>query len=202
MQNQSLVISSSIGSLNPSGKVTIRAQESVNIDTASQISSASIGFGNAGELNLFTGTLTLSNGGSITSQTIGTANAGNLNIYADNYVNLVNRGIISTSSFGTGSAGNLYIETKNLNVADKNSLITTTSSDTATIYQALQNLAESEIVQQILSLPTEIRQDFFESFDAASQQSNTQGNAGNLTIRATESVNIANTGGISTGWCR
>uniref|UniRef100_A0A8J6ZS51 Filamentous hemagglutinin N-terminal domain-containing protein n=1 Tax=Desmonostoc muscorum LEGE 12446 TaxID=1828758 RepID=A0A8J6ZS51_DESMC len=198
LQNQALVTSSSVGSKNPSGKVTVRANNSVNIETSSQLSSTSIGFGNAGELNLFTGKLTISNSGGVTSQTIGTANAGNLNIYAVDSVNLVNGGIVSTSSFGTGGAGNLYIETKNLHVVDGNSLISTTSSDTGTIYQALQNSAESEIGKQILSLPTEIREFLFESLEAANQQSGTQGNSGNLTIRATESVNITNTGGIST----
>lgn len=198
LQNQSLITSSSVGSQNPSGKVTVRAQESVNIDNFSQLSSSSIGSGNAGELNLFTGTLTIRNQGAVTSQTVGTASAENLNIYADNSVNLIQGGIISTSSFGTGSAGNLYIETKNVNILDGNSSISTISSDAATLYQSLQNDPESEVAKLISVLPINGLQFFFESLNAANQQSGIQGNAGNLTIRATESVNIANTGGIST----
>ncbi|MBD2516051.1 filamentous hemagglutinin N-terminal domain-containing protein [Nostoc sp. FACHB-973] len=198
LQNQSLVTSSSVGSQNPSGKVTVRAQESVIIDNFSQLASTSIGSGNAGELNLFTGTLTISNKGGVASQTVGTASAENLNIYADNSVNLINGGIISTSSFGTGSAGNLYIETKNVNILDGNSSISTTSSDAATIYQSLQNDPESEVAKLISLLPLDGLQFFFDSLNAVNQQNETQGNAGNLTIRATESVNIANTGGIST----
>ncbi|BAY65732.1 filamentous hemagglutinin family outer membrane protein [Calothrix brevissima NIES-22] len=198
LQNQSLITSSSVGSQNPSGKLTVRAQESVNIDNFSQLSSSSIGSGNAGELNLFTGTLTIGNKGAVTSQNVGTASAENLNIYADNSVNLIQGGIISTSSFGTGSAGNLYIETKNLNIVDGNSSISTISSDVATLYQSLQNDPESEVAKLISVLPINSLQFFFESLDAANQQSGIQGNSGNLTIRATESVNIANTGGIST----
>ncbi|BAY23134.1 filamentous hemagglutinin family outer membrane protein [Calothrix sp. NIES-2100] len=198
LQNQSLVTSSSVGSQNPSGKVTVRAQESVIIDNFSQLASTSIGSGNAGEVNIFTDTLTISNKGAVASQTLGTASAENLNIYADNSVNLIQGGIISTSSFGTGSAGNLYIETKNLNIVDGNSSISTISSDAATLYKSLQNDPESDLAKLISLLPLNSRQFFFESLDAANQESGIQGNSGNLTIRATESVNIANTGGIST----
>ncbi|MBD2201911.1 filamentous hemagglutinin N-terminal domain-containing protein [Calothrix sp. FACHB-1219] len=198
LQNRSSLASSSIASLYPSGKVTIRAQESINIDNLSFLSSTSIGSGNAGELNLFTGTLTISNKGNITSQTVGTANGGNINLYADNSVNLIQGGQLSTSAFGTGSAGNVYIETQKLNMLAKDSFITTSSTDVPSIYQFLQNPELAEVAQQIELLPPEMSKFLFESLEAGNTQSNIQGNAGNLTIRATESVNIANNAGAST----
>jgi large exoprotein involved in heme utilization and adhesion len=197
LQNQALVVSGGIDYTNPSGNMTIRAQDSVNVSTASQISTSAIGFGQAAELSIFTDTLTISDRGGVTSQSAGTGNAGNLKVYADSSVNLIRGGILSTSSFGAGSGGDLYIETRNVNIIDNTSLISTTSSDAASLNQALQNSGQTVLGDFLSLLPDGSVQFLLDSINA-SAESETQGNSGNLTIRATETVNIANTGGVST----
>jgi filamentous hemagglutinin family protein len=129
---------------NPSqgGNIILKATENINLDNSlflSQIRAG--GIGNAGNIEIETGNLSLKNGSLLNSETTGKGNAGNINVKASGNIDL-SAGSLFVSSVGVnldysdpkspkpdfdeqknlkvgeGNAGNINIDTTNLNLKD------------------------------------------------------------------------------------
>lgn len=112
------------------GNIDISAKDRIGIfgatiskTVASQIVSSTLGPSNAGNINITTGKLLVTDGGSIGSGSTGTGNGGNIRIFAAeeiflNQPTLVDGNssdtTISAASIGEGQAGNLQIVAKKL----------------------------------------------------------------------------------------
>lgn len=84
--------------------------------------------GSAGDIDLKTGSLTMTNKARIQNSTISVGNSGNIYIDAINSIDLSgNSRIFSTNVFGTGRVGNLKIGTNNLSLTE-DSLISNTNA--------------------------------------------------------------------------
>ncbi|MCU0533289.1 MAG: filamentous hemagglutinin N-terminal domain-containing protein [Hydrococcus sp. Prado102] len=143
------------------GNLTINAAESVRVLSDSLLATSTLGKGKAGNLLIKTGELLMSDGAAITTFTIGKGNAGNLTINAAESVQLIGTssdgeisGSIATSAFRKGKAGNLLIKTGELLISDRARISTLTVGD---------------------------------------------GNAGKLTINATESVRVMDNSRLDSG---
>jgi filamentous hemagglutinin family protein len=111
-----------------SGDINLNATGTINLDTSPEgvdtiDNEAQIG--NAGNINIFTGSLNLSNGAVVSSSTSGKGNAGSIKINASDTISVKgsNDGIFSTivsevKSTGKGNAGGIDITTKNLSVTN------------------------------------------------------------------------------------
>jgi len=170
------------------GNIAINSSESVTVTgNRSIISAASFGSSTGGNLLINTGTLTL-NGGNVITSTAGQGNAGNLIVKAANSVNVTDGGILSTGTLGTGAGGNLSIETKNLNILTSGKVFTSSLDARTFDYSNLDpNIYPPASLELIRN-----------SVNTATQGNFTQGNSGNLSVIATDSVNLATNGLLST----
>ncbi|GET41289.1 two-partner secretion domain-containing protein [Microseira wollei] len=117
------------------GTVTINAQDSIDIIGTSAknivpsgVFASTLGTGNAGDLNVETGRLTVGNGAQVTVSGEGAGAAGNLNIIADT-VRLDNQGSLRAET-QAGDRGNITLQTSALQMR-RNSNITTNAFGTA-----------------------------------------------------------------------
>lgn len=135
-------ISSSVFGRGNGGDLTIRAADSVQLSGTSRFANSSLGTsveargqGNAGNLSLETGRLTLQDGAIITSGTRGVGNGGNVTVRAADSIELSGFGIEnSTSRIETvvhpgarGNAGTLTVDAGRLRLQDQAAI----SSETA-----------------------------------------------------------------------
>ncbi|AFZ18067.1 two-partner secretion domain-containing protein [Allocoleopsis franciscana] len=187
VQNNSIVGTGSNNQDN-AGSITVRNSESVTVSNRSVISSLFYGSGAGANLDIETGNLTISDGSGVLTSSAGQGNAGNLNVRAANSVNVINNGILSTGTLGTGAGGNLAIETKNLNILTSGKVFTSSLDASTFDFSILDpNIYSPASVELIRN-----------SVNAAAQGNFTQGNSGNLTVTATDSVNVATNGLLST----
>ncbi|MFM7437359.1 MAG: hypothetical protein ACKO2V_01965, partial [Snowella sp.] len=103
------------------GDVIVNASNAVTILDGEGITAQTSGTGNAGNITINTGLLTIQNGGVITvaSYEDGAGKAGNLIINATQAVNLMGAdSMLSATGDGLRPAGSLTIKTGNLNVSD------------------------------------------------------------------------------------
>jgi filamentous hemagglutinin family protein len=130
------------------GDIKIDATDNLTIDTTSfvvnQVDLDAVG--NAGNIIIDVGSLTLSNGGQVGTNTFGEGNAGNIQITATDNVTIEGSSIsyegsvfappgeylseiyTSVGSKGIGNAGDININTGSLTVADQATIISETSS--------------------------------------------------------------------------
>lgn len=132
-----------VNPLGASGNITIQASDSVTISGSSFSNGVSALLastqtaGQAGNVNLTTGTLNLLNGGKISAETKSSGQGGNLNIVATQAIVLSGQGTdrilapngipifftapstLIVTSQGSGQAGNLAIATPRLSVSDQ-----------------------------------------------------------------------------------
>ena len=115
------------------GNITIDAAESVQVEGFSAvnpsllsfISTSSFGAGDAGDLNLSTGRLTILDGANVGGGTFGAGFGGNINVEATESIEVIGAepsqsvaSLLGASSLGAGDAGNLTIDTTRLVVRD------------------------------------------------------------------------------------
>ena len=146
VSNASTLLTSTLGKGN-GGDITIIAKDAVNFDGDSSdgsfVSSAQTivgidALGNAGNINITTTSLSLTNGGQLQTATDGTGDAGNVNIVADfisldgvGRENVLNQGF-SSSVFsdvgvtGVGNGGDINITTSSLSLANGGQLVADT----------------------------------------------------------------------------
>ena len=200
-------ISASTFGKGDAGDISITADNSITLDTSSYIFNnveRSETVGDAGKIEINTGSLSVTNGSQIDSFTRGQGNAGNITIQARNAVtfdgsasfssveagaigdggdiniqtgNLVarNGGTIAASTFGKGDTGNLSITADNSITLDTSSYIFNNVERSETVGDA----GKIEINTGSLSVTNGSQIDSF---------TRGQGNAGNITIQARNAV--------------
>jgi filamentous hemagglutinin family protein len=111
------------------GNVNITANKTLSIDGQGSIfpsgifsAVASVGVGQAGDININTEFLSLNNGADLISRTDGQANAGDIAIKTGSMV-VSNDSSLTTSSSGQGNAGNVNIHARDLVSLDQQSAI-------------------------------------------------------------------------------
>jgi filamentous hemagglutinin family protein len=214
-----LVPSINPNSMGNGGNVTINAPESITIAGSSSFVGASALLvstqtaGNAGNLTLNTGTLSLIDGGKISAQTLSSGQGGNLNITASKLIHLSGQGIdifiapdgtqtfftspssLTVTSQGSGKAGNLSLTTPQLTVTN-NAEITASSLDMGNggnleinanqieLNNQGKLLASSEGTGQAGNLDIQADQVRLDNGSKITVSSSGTGNAGNLNIKA------------------
>ncbi|MEH1896182.1 MAG: filamentous hemagglutinin N-terminal domain-containing protein [Nostoc sp.] len=126
-----------LGTLNTKGgDITINATGDTTLTDESLISNVvqERAFGNAGDINITTGTLTLSDGGRISASIFGQGNAGNVNINAQGDISFRNsrpgelNGIFSLVDEGAiGNGGNVTMNTSSLEINNGSQIQSITS---------------------------------------------------------------------------
>jgi len=142
------------------GQLFIDIHDAVSIFDGAKINTSTEGTGNAGDITLFTNSLSIDRQDGfptgIFSNTLSTenGNAGSISINARDHINIYRGGEISSNTFSKGYAGLIQIETGSLNIARLDSnLFTGIFSDAKT---------------------------------------NSQGNAGSIIVKASDSINLDN----------
>ncbi|WP_339405953.1 two-partner secretion domain-containing protein [Nodularia sp. LEGE 04288] len=139
LANGSVILNQNQGSLD-SGSLNINASEYLSISgsdpiarTAGGIRSETLGFGNSGDITIFTDRINITNGGLISNLTFGAATSGNifantssLEILGFSPLNPHVLSSISTATFGSGDAGNISLATGNFTLVDGANLSSST----------------------------------------------------------------------------
>ncbi|MEG3874221.1 filamentous hemagglutinin N-terminal domain-containing protein [Microcoleus sp. Z1_B5] len=179
------------------------------------------GDGNGSNLTIDTGRLTVREGAVAQTSTLAAGNAGNLTVRARELVEVTSPitdpevirttgGLFSgVAPDATGNGGNLTIETGQLLVQDQAEISTTTFSDVGQAGDLTINATDLVQVSGISGLFTNAeaggnggnltvntRQLIVEEGAQISTSTFSSGNAGNLLIRASDSVEVRNGGGI------
>ncbi len=120
-QNLSLADDSRISTIAQSngdtGNIVLQVSEDITLDRTAQIKSQILpnAVGNGGDINVNTGSLTLSEGSSIFTNISGEGNAGNIDIEASDRIILASSNFqTSVTPEGVGNAGNINITTGSL----------------------------------------------------------------------------------------
>ena len=202
------------GSVTISGLTEFAGNEEVSaLSRFSRVSSTIIGadvVGNAGNIQINAGSLTLADEGVISSSTFGRGNAGNININVKEAVALNNNGDIFSSIGSTGQADENAVSTIEINaasftIADAFSSIETSTSGTGDAGNIVLNVDDTvEIVDGRLSSDVfadaignagniEISSTSVNLSQRAVVDSSTngQGDAGDIVINATDSVSLS-----------
>jgi filamentous hemagglutinin family protein len=148
------VVTTAVFGTGRAGDLAIATTDSVNVSSGGSITASSTQ-GNSGNLSISTGQFNVSDEQTFVATVSGGGNAGDLSIVARDSVNVSNLGVVTTATGGssTGNSGTLSIRTRQLNVRDGGG-ITSTSEGT--------------------------------------------GNAGKISVVATDSVNVVNQSAITT----
>jgi len=157
------------------GNLFLRASESVQLSgTASLLTLVSENaIGNAGEIDLETGTLTLNDGASISSETLGSGNSSNIIIRATEAIALDGSSITnSVGSEAIGNGGELRLQAPQIFLNNSAEIDSSTSG--------IGNAGEVDILGEVLELMEGA---------TISVSANGIGDAGNLFINASE-VNL------------
>jgi filamentous hemagglutinin family protein len=161
------------------GSVNINARDTVSFDGYAGVYNLarSTGVGNAGDINIATGSLSLTNNATLSSFTTGQGNAGSVNINARDTVSLKGRAGLLSYTDGPGNTGSVNINA-----------YSTISLDNSTVYNlvlsGISNASGINITTGSLSLN-----------NGSSLYSDTlgQGNAGSVNINARDRVSLDGT---------
>jgi len=164
IQNDSAILSSTL-SANDAGNLIIKATDSIELDNRSFISSATLASGNAGELTIETKDLNLRDTSIISSSTTGSGEGGNLRVQASDSVNLTNQSAILTASG--------FMDVNNPDQVMASAGNTGKAGDLSIETQNLSIRDRSLVSTTTIS-------------------TNEAGDAGDLTVQATDSVEVIN----------
>ncbi|MDF5714491.1 MAG: filamentous hemagglutinin N-terminal domain-containing protein [Rhizonema sp. NSF051] len=170
------------------GNVEINATGTTNLTEQSVISNSlrEQSSGKTGDVNITTGSLNLSKDALINVSTLGKGDAGNIFIQASNAVSLVDSNTAIYSSVTSGAVGNggrLNINADSLTLTDGASLGTDVVGALGTLSPGLGNGGNINIKVRSLSL---------NNGSQLSSGTSGQGNAGSISIQATDLVSFAN----------
>ncbi|MDX2230573.1 MAG: filamentous hemagglutinin N-terminal domain-containing protein [Leptolyngbyaceae cyanobacterium bins.349] len=181
LQNESLISTTTTGK-GRAGNIAISDANSVLVANASVIGSVAFGAGAGGNILVETKDLTVRDRESgISTSSAGPSNAGDLIIRATDSVNVFNEGLISTSTLNTGLGGNILIQTSNLNIRNAGKVFTSSLDSRTYNLSNLDPRFPPETVNLIQNI-----------VNASDQGEFAQGKSGNLTVQATNSINLDN----------
>ncbi len=180
------------------------------VNNSSGISAFTSGQSNGGNLTLSATDSININGGSVSVITNGAGNAGNLTVRAGNAINVTNTGTLSLFSSGSGSTGDLQIETGTLRVQNAGNIggVIASANDSGSVGSiSIQARDRVEVIDSPIRVQVspgsvgqggdviiETQRVNLRDGGQISTDTFSDANAGNVTIRASESVDI---GGIS-----
>lgn len=115
---------------------TIPLDMAIDLNQASELSTASIGSGNAGNINISTTNIRLEDGATIAVSPFSTGNGGNINLDAQKAIEIIGTSTrtgsvsseIAANTFTAGNGGNINIVGDRLTIKDGGLLISTTST--------------------------------------------------------------------------
>jgi filamentous hemagglutinin family protein len=167
------------------GNVTISATDAVSLEGSSTGIGSQVladGVGNGGSITISTGTLSASGGATLAINTEGQGNGGSINITTGT-MSLSSGATLAANTYGQGNAGNVTISATDAVSLEGSS----TAIGNQVFEQAVGNGGSVDITTGTMSLSGD-----------ATLIANTygRGNAGNVTIRATDAVSLE---GSSTG---
>ncbi|MBW4478978.1 MAG: filamentous hemagglutinin N-terminal domain-containing protein [Tolypothrix brevis GSE-NOS-MK-07-07A] len=187
-----------------SGKVTISGvKDEFGSAILSRLRRDAIG--NGGDINIKSGSFELSNGALLSASTFGEGNAGSVFIQASDAVSLADADIFSNVQPGAvGNSGNINVKARTLSLTDNSSLFATTSGQGNAGNISVQvtdsvSLANSIIFSNVAdgavgnSGNINVQARTLSLTDNSSLVATTfgQGNGGNISIQATDSVFLA-----------
>jgi filamentous hemagglutinin family protein len=182
------LLTSTLGQGN-GGNIEINASESVSLNGSNSVLSANTSSsGKAGNIIINTPSLSLSNRAGINTSTSGQGNAGTIQINAANSVSLGSESSLLASTFSSGNAGDIIIDAPNATVSFDGvgtSVSTSVFGESNLLgvdYFGTGQGGDIKINARSLSLT-----------NGASLFTDTagEGNAGNVTINATDNIQIA-----------
>ncbi|MBW4540157.1 MAG: filamentous hemagglutinin N-terminal domain-containing protein [Myxacorys chilensis ATA2-1-KO14] len=95
------------------GSININARNTISFDDSPVYNISRPGAGNAGDINIATGSLSLTNGAGLTSFQSGQSNAGSININARDTVSFTQGSGIGSVTIGAGNAGSINVNAYN-----------------------------------------------------------------------------------------
>jgi filamentous hemagglutinin family protein len=145
VKDRGQITSASTGTGN-SGNLSVVATDSINVVNRSLVTTSSAeGAGIAGRLEIQTGKLSIRDGSLVVSSTVGAGDAGDLTVQADDSIEVVNDSKLSADTIGRGNGGNVTIETNNLSI--RNSEVSTATSSTSSGRGGTLNVTASDAVE-------------------------------------------------------
>jgi filamentous hemagglutinin family protein len=110
------------------GNVRIQARDQITLTNESEIKTISFGEGDAGEIKITGGALSLSNNSLVSSDTLAQGSAGNISVNVDGQVNLDNKSFIASAvgSNTKGNGGSIAIAAESLSMTSGSQLRTNT----------------------------------------------------------------------------
>ncbi len=201
VQNQSLIRATGN---NQGGNIQVNVAGNFNLNQNSEITSSA--GGKAGNIQVNAGNIDIKNNSLV--QTIGINQGGNIDINTINNLNLNQRSSIITAST-KGAAGNINLAQNNLVIDSGSSVISGSlgrgvggnigvrSRDTTTISKNLSKIQSLSLGESSGNI--DVLTGTLNIFDTGSINTTSfGGNGGNMTIKATDSINLNNTTYIST----
>ncbi|MGB3192284.1 MAG: filamentous hemagglutinin N-terminal domain-containing protein [Limnoraphis sp.] len=200
-----------IDAIGQPGNINITAN-SLRMDSGAFLGTVLLGQGSAGNINIVTNSLVMSNQAGLGALTFGQGNAGLVSISATNSVELSGSNILSSVEEGAvGNGGTIEINSGNLLISEGSQVITSTSGqgDAGNITVKADNIeltgtsADGELISAFFADVNEtgmgnggniqIESGQLRLTDRARIQSSTfgQGNAGFISISATDSVELS-----------
>lgn len=178
------------------GKISLTSRATLSIDNH-RVSSITTGSGTGGNVNLTAASISLTNNAEVRAMTTGSfgGQAGNIIVNASDSLELLNGGKIFSTTTGTGDAGNININTNQLRIL-RNSQFTSMSGDVTTgifsIARANGNNAGNITIDTNQLI---VRNDLPGSNEltgvSTAAEQGSRGNGGNLTVRASELVEVS-----------
>ena len=213
LSNQTRVNSSTEGQGN-TGNITLTATETIEISQGSRIENRVLknARGDAGNINVNAKSLNLNTGGFVSASIEGQGNAGNINFNIDNNLNidaaksgqiksgiysdvlaravgnggeinltvgsltLSNEARLNTNTRGQGNAGNIIIDAQDFIAMDNSYILSNVENN------AVGNGGEINLTADSLNLSNQTR---------VNSSTEGQGNTGNITLTATETIEIS-----------
>jgi filamentous hemagglutinin family protein len=219
--NRSLILSISPDSATGNGgNIAINARKiAVTGDGIAEnsgiITTLTLGQGNAGNLSLNATDSVNINGGFVSVATGSAGNAGNLTVRAGNAVNVTDTGRLGLFSNGSGSTGNLQIETGTLRVQNTypSGGVTALAAGSGSVGSiSIQARDAVEVIDSVINaqvafggagragdITIETRRVNLKDGGYLSTNTFSTGNAGNVTIQASESVDISGISPLNVG---
>ncbi|MUG92802.1 filamentous hemagglutinin N-terminal domain-containing protein [Scytonema sp. UIC 10036] len=181
------------------GSVLVQAKDSVSVTGNSYIFSnvGSRGIGNGGNINISTGSLSLTNGARLSASTYGQGNAGSVFVQAKDSVTVADNSYISSNveNGGVGKGGNININATTLSLKDGAQLLTLVRGVSNTGLTGGRGNAGNVNVNATGNVTIAGSKNGFSSAIFTTLETGATGNAGNITITS-DSLSLTDGAGL------